>query len=316
MFDIQEELKKLPAKPGVYIMRDSKDNIIYVGKAIVLKNRVRQYFQNKNHTPKINRMVEQIDHFEYIITDSELEALVLECNLIKEHMPKYNTMLKDDKTYPYIRVTVNEAYPRVLFTRKVLKDKSKYFGPYTNVTAIKDILDLLRRIYKIRTCNRNLPKDIGKERPCLYYHMGQCDAPCQGYISEEEYRANINETIEFLNGNYGPVVTLLENRMNEAAQKLEFEKAAEARDLLESVRQIANKQKITYTDQADRDIIAFARDKDEAVVQTFFIRSGKLIGRENYHLSGVEDETDSQVMTSFVKQYYSGTPYIPKEIYL
>lgn len=316
MFDIEEELKKLPAKPGVYIMRDRKDNIIYIGKAIILKNRVRQYFKNHNHSPKITQMVERIDHFEYIITDSELEALVLECNLIKEHRPKYNTMLKDDKTYPYIRVTVQEDYPRVLFSREMKKDKSKYFGPYTSSTAVKDILELLRKIYKIRTCNRNLPKDIGKERPCLYYYMGQCDAPCQGYISSEQYKLNIDQVIEFLNGNYTPVVKMLEEKMKEASLNLEFEKAAEYRDLLNSVKQIVNKQKITNTDQMDRDIIAFARNKDEAVVQTFFIRGGKLIGRDHFHLSGVEGETDTQVMSSFVKQFYAGTPYVPKEIFL
>ncbi|MDF2541088.1 MAG: uvrC [Herbinix sp.] len=317
MFNIEEELKKLPAKPGIYIMRDRTDNIIYVGKAIILKNRVRQYFQNsRNLTPKIRQMVERIDHFEYIITDSELEALVLECNLIKEHRPKYNTMLKDDKSYPYIRVSVNEAYPKVLFAREMKKDKAKYFGPYTSVTAVKDILELLRKVYKIRTCNRNLPKDIGKERPCLYYHMGQCQAPCQGYITMEDYRLNINQVIEFLNGNYAPVVKLLEERMQEASENLEFEKAAEYRDLLGSVKQIVKKQKITNTDLGDRDIIAFAREKDEAVVQTFFIRGGKLIGRDHFHVSGVEGETDPQVMTSFLKQFYAGTPYIPKEIFL
>lgn len=317
MFDIEEELKKLPAKPGVYIMRDSKDAIIYVGKAIILKNRVRQYFQNsRNHTEKIRQMVEHIDHFEYIITDSELEALVLECNLIKEHMPKYNTMLKDDKSYPYIRVTMNEAFPRVSMARELKKDKAKYFGPYTSINAVKDTLELLRKIYKIRTCNRLLPKDIGKERPCLYYHMGQCDAPCQGFISQAEYRANINEVIEFLNGNYTRVAKHLEEKMVAAAENLEFEKAAQYRDLLGSVKQIANRQKITNTDQVDRDVIAFARDKDEAVVQTFFIRSGKLIGRDHFHLSGVQDVEDGEVMASFMKQFYAGTPYIPKEIFL
>jgi excinuclease ABC subunit C len=317
MFNIEEELKKLPAKPGVYIMRDSKDTIIYVGKAIILKNRVRQYFQNsRNHTEKIRQMVERIDHFEYIITDSELEALVLECNLIKEHMPKYNTMLKDDKTYPYIRVTTNEAYPKVSIAREQKKDKAKYFGPYTSVNAVKDTIELLRRIYKIRTCNRILPKDIGKERPCLYYHMGQCDAPCQGYISEFDYKKNIDEVMEYLNGNFTRVVKLLEEKMAAASEELEFEKAAEYRDLIGSVKQVANRQKITNTDQVDRDIIAFARDKDEAVVQTFFIRNGKLIGRDNFHLSGVLDETDGEVMASFLKQFYAGTPYIPKEIFL
>ncbi|MDF2944622.1 MAG: uvrC [Herbinix sp.] len=317
MFDIEEELKKLPAKPGVYIMRDSKDTIIYVGKAILLKNRVRSYFQSsRNHTTKIKQMVEHIDHFEYIITDSELEALVLECNLIKEHWPKYNTMLKDDKTYPYIRVTTNEAFPKVSIVREQKKDKAKYFGPYTSVNAVKDSLELLRKIYKIRTCNRNLPKDIGKERPCLYYHMGQCDAPCQGFVSEKEYKANIDEVIEFLNGNYSRVAKLLEDKMSAASEALEFEKAAEFRDLLGSVKQIANRQKITNTDQVDRDIIAFARNNDEAVVQTFFIRVGKLIGRDHFHLGGVQDESDGEVMASFIKQFYAGTPYIPKEIFL
>lgn len=317
MFNIEEELKKLPAKPGVYIMRDHKDTIIYIGKAISLKNRVRQYFQSsRNLSPKIQRMVEHMDHFEYIITDSELEALVLECNLIKEHRPKYNTMLKDDKTYPYIKVTVNEAYPRVLTTRQMKKDKAKYFGPYTGGGAVKDMIDLLRKVYKIRTCNRNLPRDIGKERPCLYYYMGQCDAPCQGFISEKDYGENINQVLEFLNGNYSPVLKMLEQNMTEASEKLEFEKAAEYRDLIESVKVIANRQKITNTDQMDRDVIAFAREKDEAVVQTFFIRGGKLIGRDHFHLSGVEGETDGGVMTSFMKQFYAGTPYIPKEIFL
>jgi excinuclease ABC subunit C len=317
MFDIEEELKKLPAKPGVYIMRDSKDTIIYVGKAVILKNRVRQYFQSsRNHTEKIRKMVEHIDHFEYIITDSELEALVLECNLIKEHSPKYNTMLKDDKSYPYIRVTVNEAYPRVSMSRDFKKDKSKYFGPYTSITAVKDTLDLLRKIYKIRTCSRVLPRDVGKDRPCLYYHMGMCDAPCQGFIEEAQYRANIDEVIEFLNGNYARVGKMLEQKMAAASEALEFEQAAQYRDLLNSVKHIAGKQKITNTDQVDRDIVAFARDKDEAVVQTFFIRSGKLIGRDHFHLSGVQDEEDSSIMASFLKQFYAGTPYIPKEIFL
>jgi len=317
MFDIEEELKKLPDKPGIYIMRDQKDIIIYVGKAIVLKNRVRQYFQSsRNQTQKIQQMVTRIDHFEYIITDSELEALVLECNLIKEHRPKYNTMLKDDKSYPYIRVSINEDYPRVIFSREMKKDKAKYFGPYTSVTAVRDILELLRKIYHIRTCNRNLPKDIGKERPCLYFHMGQCKAPCQGAITKEDYNSNINEVLEFLNGNYSSVVKMLQQKMQEASERLEFEAAAEYRDLLVNVKEIVKKQKITNTDFGDRDIIAFARAKDEAVVQTFFIRGGKLIGRDHFYLTGVEEETDRQVMTSFVKQYYAGTPYIPKEIFL
>ena len=318
MFNIEEELKKLPAKPGVYIMRDKHDTIIYVGKAISLKNRVRQYFQSsRNLMPKIVKMVSKIDHFEYIITDSEVEALVLESNLIKEHMPRYNTMLKDDKNYPYIKVTVQEAYPRVMMARQVKKDKAKYFGPYTSVLAVKDTLDLLRKIYQIRTCNRNLPRDIGKERACLYYHIKQCSGPCQGYISEEEYRESIDQIIDFLNGNFNEVLSMLEKKMMNASENMEFEEAAGYRDLMNSVRQMAQKQKITNTsNQEDKDIIAFARAGDEAVVQVFFIRNGKLIGREHYHLTGVENDTREGVMTSFVKQFYAGTPFIPRELLL
>jgi excinuclease ABC subunit C len=315
-FDIEEELKKLPSKPGVYIMHDKHDTIIYVGKAISLKNRVRQYFQNsRNLTPKIQQMVTRIQYFEYIITDSELEALVLESNLIKEHRPKYNTMLKDDKNYPYIKVTVNEAYPRVLFARERGKDKAKYFGPYTSSKSVKDTIELIQKIYFTRTCNRNLPKDIGKERPCLYYHIKQCKAPCQGYISEEAYRESINQVLEFLNGNYGLVTKDLEQKMMDASMNMEFEAAASYRDLLNSVKQIAQKQKIN-SDIEDRDILALAIARDEAVVQVFFIRNGKLIGREHFYLTGVEHEERSSVMTSFVKQFYAGTPYIPKELIL
>nr|WP_294485009.1 excinuclease ABC subunit UvrC [uncultured Anaerosporobacter sp.] len=318
MFNIEEELKKLPAKPGVYIMRDKHDTIIYVGKAISLKNRVRQYFQSsRNLMPKIVKMVSKIDHFEYIITDSEVEALVLESNLIKEHMPRYNTMLKDDKGYPYIKVTVQEAYPRVMMTRQVKKDKAKYFGPYTSVLAVKDTLDLLRKIYQIRSCNRNLPRDIGKERACLYYHIKQCSGPCQGYISEEEYKKSVDQIIEFLNGNFNEVLSMLENKMMNASENMEFEEAAGYRDLMTSVKQMAQKQKITnMSNQEDKDIIAFARAGDEAVVQVFFIRNGKLIGREHYHLTGVENDTREGVMTSFVKQFYAGTPFIPRELLL
>lgn len=318
MFNIEEELKKLPAKPGVYIMRDKHDTIIYVGKAISLKNRVRQYFQSsRNLMPKIVKMVSKIDHFEYIITDSEVEALVLESNLIKEHMPRYNTMLKDDKSYPYIKVTVQEAYPRVMMTRQVKKEKAKYFGPYTSVLAVKDTLDLLRKIYQIRSCNRNLPRDIGKERACLYYHIKQCSGPCQDYISEEEYKKSVDQIIEFLNGNFNEVLSMLENKMMNASENMDFEEAAGYRDLMTSVKQMAQKQKITnMSNQEDKDIIAFARAGDEAVVQVFFIRNGKLIGREHYHLTGVENDTREGVMTSFVKQFYAGTPFIPRELLL
>lgn len=317
MFDIEEELKKLPGKPGVYIMHDKHDAIIYVGKAISLKNRVRQYFQSsRNLTPKIQQMVNNIDHFEYIIVDSEMEALVLECNLIKEHRPKYNTMLKDDKGYPYIKVTVQEAFPRVMMARIQKKDKAKYFGPYTSAGAVKDILELLRKIYSIRTCNRNLPKDIGLERPCLYYHIKQCKAPCQGYISEAEYRKAIDKVIEFLNGNYALVTKDLQAKMQAAAENLEFETAAEYRDLIQSVEKLSQAQKASDTNGVDRDIIAFASTGDEAVAQVFFIREGKMLGREHYHITGVSNESRSSIMTNFVKQYYAGTPYIPRELLL
>lgn len=316
-FDIEEELKKLPAKPGVYIMHDSQDKIIYIGKAISLKNRVRQYFQSsRNLMPKIQQMVTHIQYFEYIITDSELEALVLECNLIKEHRPKYNTMLKDDKSYPYIKVTVNEVFPRVLITRERGKDKAKYYGPYTSSKSVKDTIELIRKIYFTRTCSRNLPRDIGKERPCLYYHIKQCKAPCQGYIGQEEYRDSINQVIEFLNGNHSIITNQLTEKMNESAEALEFEKAAEYRDLLNSIKQISQKQKITSGELEDRDILASATAGNEAVVQVFFIRNGKLIGREHFYLTGVENETKGSIMTSFVKQFYAGTPYIPRELIL
>ncbi len=317
MFDIEEELKKLPAKPGVYLMHDEKDAIIYVGKAISLKNRVRQYFQSsRNKGVKIEQMVTHIARFEYIITDSELEALVLECNLIKEHRPKYNTMLMDDKTYPYIKVTVNEEYPRVLFSRQLKKDKGKYYGPYTSAGAVKDTIDLIHKLYQIRTCNRNLPKDIGKERPCLNYHIKQCCAPCQGYISREEYGKNVAKVLEFLNGNYGPLIRELEEKMKAAADAMEFETAIEQRELLNSVKQIAQKQKITHSDMEDKDIIALASEGEDAVVQVFFIRDGRLIGRDHFYLRIAEGEQTKEILSSFVKQFYAGTPYIPRELML
>ena len=317
MFDIQEELKKLPAKPGVYIMHDVHDDIIYVGKAIILKNRVRQYFQSsRNHTPKIRQMVSHVARFEYIITDSELEALVLECNLIKEHRPKYNTMLKDDKTYPYIKVTVGEAFPRIMLVRSMKKDKAKYFGPYTSSQSVRDIIDLSQKIYKIRSCNRSLPKETGNDRPCLYYHMGQCQAPCQGYISQEEYHENVRQMLHFLGGNFEPVIQMLTDKMYAASEKMDFEKAASYRDLLNSVKQIDQKQKITSSEMDDKDVIAFARDKDEAVVQVFFVRHGRLIGREHFYVSGVANDTESQVLTAFVKQYYASSPFVPSTLML
>ncbi|HIQ98210.1 MAG TPA: excinuclease ABC subunit UvrC [Candidatus Scybalocola faecavium] len=312
MFDLEEELKKLPARPGVYIMHDSHDDIIYVGKAISLKNRVRQYFQSsRNLSPKIASMVPKIARFEYIVTDSELEALVLECNLIKEHRPKYNTMLKDDKTYPYIKVTVNEPYPRIIMTRKMKKDGAKYFGPYTSGQAVRDTIELLRKIYKIRSCNRSLPGEIGKGRPCLYHHMGQCEAPCQDYISKEKYRENISGALSFLSGNYKAVAQMLQDKMQAASEAMAFEKAIEYRDLLNSVHQIVQKQKITSSQMDDRDVIAYAKAGDEAVVQVFFIRGGKLIGRDHFYLTGVENESHSEILTAFVKQFYAGSPFIP-----
>ena len=317
MFDIQEELKKLPGKPGVYIMHDEKDDIIYVGKAISLKNRVRQYFQSsRNKGAKIEQMVTHIRRFEYIVTDSELEALVLECNLIKEYRPKYNTMLMDDKAYPFIKVTVEEPFPRVMLARKMVKDKSKYFGPYTSAGAVKDTIELIRKLYQIRSCNRKLPRDIGKERPCLNYHIHQCKAPCQGYISQEEYRESVNEVIHFLNGNYDIILKELEERMEEASEALEFEKAIEYRELLTSVQKIAQKQKITDTAGEDRDILAVAVEEEDAVVQVFFIRGGRLIGRDHFYLKIAKGETQSEILSSFIKQFYAGTPYIPPRLML
>lgn len=317
MFDIQEELKKLPGKPGVYIMHDEKDAIIYVGKAISLKNRVRQYFQSsRNKGVKIEQMVTHITRFEYIVTDSELEALVLECNLIKEHHPKYNTMLMDDKSYPFIKVTVDEPFPRVMLARKMIKDKARYFGPYTSAGAVKDTIELIRKLYHIRSCNRKLPKDIGKERPCLNYHIHQCNAPCQGYISQEEYRKSITEVLHFLNGNYAPVLKELEQKMQAASEELEFEKALEYRELLYSVQKIAQKQKITDTAGEDRDILAVATEEEDAVVQVFFIRGGRLIGRDHFYLKITAGEQEKEILSSFIKQFYAGTPYIPSELML
>lgn len=317
MFDIQEELKKLPAKPGVYIMHDAKDAIIYVGKAISLRNRVRQYFQSsRNLGVKKEQMVQQIARFEYIITDSELEALVLECNLIKEHRPKYNTMLKDDKGYPYIRVTVQEDFPRVLLARQMKKDKSRYFGPYTSVGAVKESMELMRKLYFVRNCNRNLPRDIGKDRPCLYYHIHQCKAPCQGYISREEYRKNIEGVLDFLNGDYKKLVKELEEKMRLAAEELRFEEAGEYRDLIQNIEKIGERQKITGSSGEDKDVIALACDEEDAVVQVFFIRDGKMIGRDHFYLRVAVDTSRSQILLDFIKQFYAGTPFVPKVLML
>jgi excinuclease ABC subunit C len=317
MFNIEEELKKLPNKPGVYIMRDQRDTILYVGKAINLHNRVRSYFrENTGRGPAIDKMVSLIARFEYIVTDSELEALVLENNLIKENSPKYNTLLKDDKTYPYIKVTMGEDFPRILFSRTMKKDKSKYFGPYTSAGAVKDTIELLNKLFSLRTCNRVLPRDIGMDRPCLNYHIKQCLAPCQGNVSKEEYREQVEGALSFLNGNYSPILKDLENKMKAAAEKMEFEEAARYRDLYNSVKSVAQKQKITDSTGEDKDIIALYQDEREAVVQVFFVRDGKLIGREHYYMTNVSQNDKPGILEEFVKQFYAGTPFIPKELML
>ena len=317
MFDFQEELRKLPDQPGVYIMHDNTDAIIYIGKAVSLRKRVRQYFQpSHDEGIKKKQMVEHIARFEYIVTDSELEALVLECNLIKEHTPKYNTMLRDDKTYPYIRVTLQEDFPRVLFSRQMKKDKSRYFGPYTSAGAVRDTIELINKLYRLRTCNRKLPADTGKDRACLNYHIHQCAAPCQGYITKEDYALQVNKALEFLNGNYGPILKELQENMEKASENMEFERAIEYREMINSVSQIAQKQKITNTDGEDKDIIALASDDTDAVVQVFFIRSGKIIGRDHFHVRVGTEEDTGDILVNFVKQFYSGTPFIPRKIML
>ena len=317
MFDVSEELKKLPNSPGVYIMHDKDDTIIYVGKAVNLHNRVRSYFRKiVGRGPQIDKMVSQIARFEYIVTDSELEALVLENNLIKEHSPKYNTMLKDDKTYPYIKVTLGDEYPRILFSREIKKDRSKYYGPYTSAAAVKDTIELMNKLYQVRTCNRKLPRDIGLERPCLNYHIKQCLAPCQGYIEKEAYRERVEQALDFLNGNYKPILKELEQKMQEASENLAFEDAIRYRDLYNSVRSVAQKQKITDSNGEDKDIIALAKDESDAVVQVFFVRDGKLIGREHFYMMHVAGYDSAQILLDFVKQFYAGTPYIPKELML
>lgn len=317
MFNIEEELKKLPSLPGVYMMHDRHDTIIYVGKAISLKNRVRQYFQkSRNLGIKKEQMVEQIERFEYIVTDSELEALVLESNLIKEHKPKYNTMLKDDKNYPFIKVTVGETFPRIMTARSMKKDKSKYFGPYTSAGAVKDVIELTRKLYHLRTCTRNLPRDVGKERPCLYYHIKQCQAPCQGYISKEEYRKQVDSLLDFLGGNHKSVLKELEEKMLQASGEMKFEEAAQYRDLMQSVEKIGERQKITDHPGEDKDIIAAAMENDDAVVQVFFVRDGKLIGRDHFYMKTAPGENRRGILSSFLKQFYAGTPFIPREIML
>ena len=317
-FDLEEELKKLPAKPGVYLMHNNKDEIIYVGKAVVLKNRVRQYFQSrKNKTAKILKMIDNIAWFEYIVTDSEMEALVLECNLIKEYRPRYNTMLVDDKGYPFIRVSVQEDFPRVSMAREMKKDKSQYFGPYTSAGAVKETLELLHKLFKIRTCSKVLPRDIGKERPCLNYHMGLCAAPCQGYISKEEYGKSVDSIIRFLSGDFSDIVSSIEQKMKQASEDLDFEEAIRQRDLLDAVKHVAQKQKITDSGtQEDRDVIAVYKELDDAVVQVFFVRDGKMIGQDHFHMQIQEGTPRKEILRDFIMQFYSGTPFIPRELLL
>ncbi|CCK99854.1 excinuclease ABC subunit C [Clostridioides difficile] len=317
MFDIQEHLKKLPSEPGVYLMKDKYDHIIYVGKAISLKNRVRQYFQSsKNHTSKVKSMVKNIYKFEYIITDSELEALILECNLIKRYRPKYNVVLRDDKTYPYIKVTTNEDYPRILKVRRVLKDKAKYFGPYTNITAVNDTLELISSTYPIRSCKIDIDKAIkNKTRPCLNLHINKCLGPCTGNVSKEEYGKMIEEIIMCLSGKEEKLMELLKEKMNESSMNFRFEEAAVYRDKIKSLEEMIQKQKIDATvSDLNQDVVAMARAHNEACVQVFFIRNGKIVGREHFILEGVMDSPRASILSSFVKQFYNEQEYIPKEL--
>ena len=315
MFDIQEELRRLPTSPGVYIMKEG-DTILYVGKAINLKNRVRQYFQSqRGKSPKIRKMISRIEYFEYIVTASELEALVLENQLIKQNHPPYNTMLQDDKQYPYIKVTVDEVYPRIFVTRRVLRDNARYFGPYTNVSAMRETLDMLKNIYSLRHCNRRLPEDIGKERPCLNYHIGQCMGPCTGKVTPEEYRKSVDLALELLNGHYQLVTDDIKEKMLAASEALDFEQAAIYRDQIENLKKLGQKQRIDHAGtEDDRDVIALAMTEDSAMVQTFFIRGGKLIGREHFLMEGADVEMPSEILAAFIQQFYSGTPYVPKEL--
>lgn len=329
-FNFQEELKKMPQSPGVYLMHDSHDDVIYVGKAINLKRRVSSYFRKSTkRTNKIESMVSKISRFEYILTDSELEALILECNLIKEYRPKYNTMLMDDKTYPYVMVTTSEDYPRILLARRMRKDNNKYYGPFTSSGAVRDTIELLQKMYQIRSCNKSIVTDdsVLKDgshreipqingRPCLYYHIGQCKGACQGYISKADYRENVDKAIKFLEGNYNTTIKELEEKMQKASAELDFEKAMECRDLINSINHVAGNQKMTTNQFADRDIIAYAEEGNDAVVQVFFVRNGKLIGREHFYLTTAPGDTGKDIVTSFIKQYYVGTPFIPRELLL
>ena len=316
-FNLQEELKKLPDKPGVYLMHNASDAIIYVGKAVILKNRVRSYFrESTKKSPKIQKMVSQIAWFEYIVTDSEVEALVLENNLIKEHRPRYNTMLKDDKTYPYVKVTVQEDYPRVLLSRQLKRDRARYFGPYMSAQSVRELVDLVNELFKLRSCSRKLPETIGKERPCLNYHIGRCTAPCTGNVPMEEYRKQVEGALRFLQGEYEETLKELESRMQDAAERMEFEEAAHYRDLLKSVGMISERQKITDSELDDKDILAMAMGEKDCVIQVFFVRGGRMIGREHFYMTAVEGEDRKEILSGFIRQFYSGTPFIPRELFL
>jgi excinuclease ABC subunit C len=310
MFDIEEELKKLPSKPGVYIMHDKNDKIIYVGKAVSLKNRVRQYFRKNNKTKRIENMVSLIDHFEYIVTDNEAEALILECNLIKKNMPKFNVLLKDDKTYPYIKVNIKSDYPDVYITRRILNDGAKYFGPYANAGSAKEMVDFIKTKFKIRQCKTFKYKD----RPCLNYHIKKCMAPCMGYISKEEYREQINQIIDLLDGKTDKIIKQLKQEMEEASEKYEYEKAAYIRDKILAIENISKRQKVSNLTENDIDVIGIAKSSYQVCVEMFFIRNSKMIGRKHYFLANMQDEEDSEILSSFIKQYYINSPILPHKI--
>lgn len=312
MFNIEEELKKLPGKPGVYVMRDKDDNIIYVGKAISLKNRVRSYFRKTNKTERIKKMVSLIDHFEYIVVDNEAEALILECNLIKKNRPKFNVLLKDDKTYPYIKIDVKSEYPDVIITRKVINDGAKYFGPYANPGAAKEMVDFIKHKYKIRQC-RNFKSTT---RACLNYHIKRCLAPCVGYVSAEEYRKQIEEIIDLLEGKTDKIIKELESQIEQASQKLEFEKAAELRDRKIAIERVSTKQKVSNISENNIDVIGMYKSEIEVCIEVFFVRGSKMIGREHYFFKELKDMEDSEILSGFIKQYYLDNPNIPSKIML
>ncbi len=310
MFDIEAELKKLPKKPGVYIMHDKNDKIIYVGKAVVLRNRVRQYFRKNKKTKRIQNMVALVDHFEYIVCDNEAEALILECNLIKKNMPKFNVLLKDDKTYPYIKINLKAEYPDLYITRRRLNDGAKYFGPYANAGSAKEMIDFIKSRYKIRQCKSFKYKD----RPCLNYHIKKCMAPCMGYVTKEEYKKQINEIISILEGKTEELKKELEAEMLEASKKIDYEKAQELRDKIFAIERISQRQKVSNISENDIDVIGLARKDGEVCIEIFYVRNSKMIGRDNYIFKGLEDEEDREIISSFIKQYYMGKQILPNKI--